>query len=606
MPDIIRLLPDAVANQIAAGEVIQRPGSVIKELLENAIDAGASDIQVFVKDAGRTLMKIVDNGCGMSTVDARMSFEKHATSKIQGASDLFQIQTKGFRGEAMPSIAAIAHVELKTRLAEEELGTHLVIEGSEVKLHESCQCQTGTSISVKNLFFNVPARRHFLKSDAVETRHIIDEFERVALAHPEVSFMLNHNNSELFTLSEGSLRHRIIQVLGKKYQERLVPVDEDIEIVNIQGFIGKPEFARKTRGEQFFFVNKRYIKSQYLNHALTSAFESLLPPGHHPLYFLYLDIKPEDIDINVHPAKTEIKFKDERAIYSVIHSSVKKSLGRFNITPSLDFEQEVSISIGPPRAGVGFKEPQIRVNPDYNPFQTTEQPKSLVGRFERDPLSTKGWQSLFEIAETHTARSAPEQVSSGIEQGQGPRALFQLHNRFIVSQIKSGMIVVNQNKAHIRVLYERYLTYLSRNCGCTQQLLFPQTIAFSESDFVLLNDRLEDIRSLGFDFEEFGPRTLKINGLPAESRTSDVQQIFDEFVDMVRNAADELVSQPQKQMALALARSLAIKPGTVLKKEEMSQLLDELFGCEVPNYCPTGNPTIATFTLDELNERFIR
>lgn len=602
MSDIIRLLSDRVANQIAAGEVIQRPASVVKELVENAIDAGCQAVQVIIKDAGKTLIQIVDDGCGMSDTDARMAFEKHATSKIRSADDLFNIRTKGFRGEALASIGAVAQVELKTKLAEDTVGTKIEIAGSTIKSQEACQCPTGTAFQVKNLFFNVPARREFLKSDAVEFRHIIDEFQRVAFTHPDVAFSLFHNGNEIFNLPATPLRQRIVRLLGPRYDQRLVPMEESTDIVQLEGFIGKPEYAKKSRGEQFFFVNDRFIRNHYLHHAVTGAFEELLPKGFHPLYLIYMTIDPSEIDVNIHPTKTEIKFKDERSVYAIINSAVKQSLGKFNITPSIDFNTEVSINVAPLTSSQEVRQPNVKVNPEYNPFVEKEQKKGLAGRFGQENSAPDNWQEVFEVTKQV---EIPQEIESRPEPIIDPSfPVFQIAGKYIASRIKSGLIVVNQQLAHERILYEKHLMYLSRNCGCTQQLLFPQTLDLSPSDFEIVKSREDDIRALGFDFEEFGKSTYKFAGLPAESRSSNVDQVFDSFLDQIKNHTDKLQSEPQRQLALALARSLSISEGTSLSHAEMRQLLDELFGCEVPNYSPGGAPTVATFTHKDLEEQF--
>ncbi|HTD42504.1 MAG TPA: DNA mismatch repair endonuclease MutL, partial [Mucilaginibacter sp.] len=478
MPDIIQLLPDSVANQIAAGEVVQRPASAVKELIENAIDAGADKIQLILRDAGKSLIQVIDNGCGMSLTDARMSFERHATSKIRKAEDLFAIRTMGFRGEAMASIAAIAQVELKTRRHEDELGTCILIEGSEVMSQQACSANTGTSISVRNLFYNTPARRNFLKSDPVEMRHIIDEFQRVVLANPGIFFTMHHNGQEVYHLPANSLKQRIVHLFGNSYNQRLVPVEEDTSIIKLHGYVGKPEFARKTRGEQFFFVNNRFIKDAYLNHAVLTAFEELLPDESYPLYVLFIDIDPSKIDINVHPTKTEIKYQDEKSIYAIIRSAVKRSLGKYNITPTLDFDQENSIGhLITEKPMEQIVQPTISFNPDFNPF-AKEVPKAERGttysrdtsEYQRTPIP-QNWDTLYEISkressvqqEMHGEVTIPvqeQEVSKSSE-----RQLFQIHNRYILSQIKSGFMLINQQAAHERILYERFLHQLDNHSG---------------------------------------------------------------------------------------------------------------------------------------------
>ncbi|MCB0761372.1 MAG: DNA mismatch repair endonuclease MutL [Flavobacteriales bacterium] len=609
MSDIIQLLPDAVANQIAAGEVIQRPASVVKELVENAIDAGSTEIKLIVKDSGKTLIQVVDNGCGMSEMDARMSFQKHATSKIRLAEDLFALRTKGFRGEALASIAAVAQVELKTRLAHEDLGTHIAIENSDVSYQEPCQTHTGSSFIVKNLFFNVPARRQFLKSEAVELRHIIDEFERVALVHEEVAFQLIHNGNELFNLPPASSRQRIVGVFGAKFNQRLVPVEEHTDIVGITGFVGKPEFARKTRGEQFFFVNKRYIKSSYLNHAITTAFDELLPKGMHPFFVLFLELEPDTIDVNVHPTKTEIKFRDERAIYAMIHAAVRRSLGRYNVAPTLDFDQEMSIKIDPIDPSRPVTMPSIKVNPDFNPFTRSSaggsSGGSSMGGGGYKPDSLSRWQSLYEVVATPQEPTRASALFNGTEEENHERKpLFQMQNRFVVTPIKSGLMLIDQQLAHERILYERYLSYLESSQGPSQQLLFPETVEMSRADYHLISERLSDIRRLGFDVEDFGGTTFKVNGIPVDSTEDNAEVLLDGLVDQIRQADAGLSLEPRQLLALGMARTSGMKKGKKLNDEEMHHLVDELFACEVPYFSPGGNATIATFTLEEIITKF--
>src|ERR1700749_4726625 len=465
MPDIIQLLPDAVANQIAAGEVVKRPASAVKELVENALDSGADRIQLILKDGGKALIQVIDNGCGMSGTDARMSFERHATSKIRKAEDLFAIRTMGFRGEGLASIAASAQVELKTRRHEDELGSCIIIEGSEVLSQQACSAPVGTSICVKNLFFNTPARRNFLKSNPVEMRHIIDEFQRIALANPQVFFTLHHDGQEVYHLPASMLKQRIVHLFGNNYNQRLVPVEEDTTIIKLHGYVGKPEFARKTRGEQFFFVNNRYIRDAYLNHAVLTAFEELLPDEAYPLYVLFIEIDPSKIDINVHPTKTEIKYQDEKAIYAIIRSAVKRALGKYNITPTLDFDQENSIGhLITAKPLEQIVQPTIAFNPDFNPFATEvkkadREPsfRHSAGEHQSTPIP-QNWDTLYEISkreeqaqqEIHTESTISvqeQEVSKSSE-----RQLFQIHGKYILSQIKSGFMLINQQSAHERIL----------------------------------------------------------------------------------------------------------------------------------------------------------
>lgn len=614
MSDIIQLLPDSVANQIAAGEVVQRPASAVKELIENSIDAGADKIQLIVKEAGKSLIQIIDNGCGMSVTDARMCFERHATSKIRKAEDLFAIRTMGFRGEAMASIAAIAQVELKTRRIEDELGTCIFIEGSEVISQEACSANPGTSISIKNLFYNTPARRNFLKSNAVEMRYIIDELQRIALANPQVFFTLHHNGQEVYHLPATTLKQRIIHLFGNNYNERLVPVEEDTTVVKLQGFVGKPEFAKRTRGEQFFFVNHRFIKDAYLNHAVLMAFKELLPEDTFPLYVLFIEIDPAKIDINVHPTKTEIKYQDEQTIYAIIRSAVKRSLGRYNITPSLDFDQENSIehlvTLKPLEEIVA---PTISFNPDFNPFNTYNDREAPALRSSGDYRSSpipKNWDTLYEISkrESSIQQEMHEEKTIAVDEHEvnkpSERQLFQIQNRFILSQIKSGFMLIHQQAAHERILYERFLQQLQNHSGISQQSLFPQSVTLNSSDFELLKELLPDIRALGFDIREFGKNTVVIEGIPADLNNALEHEILEQLLEGFKNNQSILKLDKRDSLARSLARNAATKAGVKMSLEEMNILIDQLFACQMPNLALNGKLVITTFTLNELLERF--
>jgi DNA mismatch repair protein MutL len=616
MADIIQLLPDSVANQIAAGEVVQRPASAVKELVENAIDAGADKIQLILKDAGKSMIQVIDNGCGMSITDARMSFERHATSKIRKAEDLFAIRTMGFRGEAMASIAAIAQVELKTRRHEDELGSCIFIEGSEVLSQEACSANPGTSISVKNLFYNTPARRNFLKSNPVEMRHIIDEFQRLALPHPQVFFTLHHDGQEVYHLPATMLKQRIIHLFGRDYNERLVPVDEDTSVIKLHGFVGKPEFARKTRGEQFFFVNNRFIKDAYLNHAVLMAFKELLPEDTYPLYVLFIDIDPAKIDINVHPTKTEIKYQDEQTIYVIVRSAVKRSLGRYNITPSLDFEQDNSIGqLVTPKPLEEIVAPGISFNPDFNPFNTDKKIEREIpflrtsGEYRSSPIP-QNWDTLYAISKKEaTLQHEIHEEKSIVADDQdiskpGERQLFQLHNRFILSPIKSGFMVINQQAAHERILYERFLQQLQNHSGLSQQSLFPQSVTLNSSDFELLKELLPDIRALGFDIREFGKNTVVVEGIPADLNNIGEHELLEQLLESYKNNQAILKLDKRDSLARSLARNAATKAGTKMSLEEMNLLIDQLFACQMPNLALNGKLVITTFTLNELLERF--
>lgn len=617
MPDIIKLLPDSVANQIAAGEVVQRPASAVKELLENALDAGADKIQLIIKDAGKSLIQVIDNGCGMSATDARMCFERHATSKINKAEDLFAIRTMGFRGEAMASIAAIAQVELKTKRHEDELGTLIQIEASEVVNQEPCATNPGTSISVKNLFYNIPARRNFLKSNPVEMRHIIDEFQRVALAHPEIYFTLHHDGQEVYHLPATQLKQRIVHLLGNNYNERLVPVDEQTSIIQVKGFIGKPAFAKKTRGDQFFFVNNRFIKDGYLNHAVMIAYEQLLPDDCFPLYVLFIEIDPSKIDINVHPTKTEIKYQDEKAIYAIIRSAVKRSLGRYNITPTLDFNQETAFQgMITDKPFDEITPPTIHFNPDFNPFKEEQKSTSREIPFLRDMDTKKGipsnWDTLYEIAQQKESEQqvfnlpSSKTVHTGDQiESLGSRQVFQLHQRYIITQIKSGLMLVDQQAAHERILYERFLVQLEQNKGLSQQSLFPQTVTLNTTDFALANELLPDFHALGFQIRAFGKNTLVIEGVPADiPENNDLAAMLEELIEGFKNNHTILKLDKRDNLARTLAKNSAIKAGTTLETEEMNDLIDQLFACQMPNTSINGKQIIVKITLEELAERF--
>ncbi|MFW5760547.1 MAG: DNA mismatch repair endonuclease MutL, partial [Cyclobacteriaceae bacterium] len=543
MSDIIQLLPDSIANQIAAGEVIQRPASVVKELLENSIDAGSNNITLIVKEAGKVLVQVIDDGAGMSNTDARMCFERHATSKIRAAEDLFRIRTKGFRGEAMASIAAVAQVEMKTRQADEELGTLIQVEASVVKKHEPEACPPGSSICVKNLFFNIPARRNFLKSNPVEMKHIIDEFQRVALAHPDVCFSLFQNDLEVYNLKSGKLSHRIVGLFGKNYQKQLTPCQEETSLMSIEGYLGKPEFAKKTRGEQYFFVNKRFIKSNYLHHAVKTAFVGLIPEDTHPFYVLFIEIDPRHIDVNVHPTKTEIKFDDERTVYGLMKAAVKQSLGFHNITPSLNFDHDTNVELKMDRNEL--------LSNDFSTQKEYQREKQYVSFDNVKSGNQQHWEQLFSGLERDmheqedkvvTFSSAANNLSSkNISPGDTKSKLsFQLHNMYIVSQVKSGMLMIDQQAAHERIMYEKYRRSINQSGIASQQLLFPQTIELNPADFELVMELTEEIKSLGFNFEPFGKNSLIIRGIPADLSDSNEKAVFEGLLEQYKFNKSEL------------------------------------------------------------------
>ena len=613
MHDIIQLLPDSVANQIAAGEVVQRPSSAVKELVENAIDSGADRIQLIIKDSGKSLIQVIDNGCGMSLTDARMCFERHATSKIHKAEDLFAIRTMGFRGEAMASIAAIAQVELKTRRHEDELGTLISIEGSEFLGQEPVSSPSGTSISVKNLFYNTPARRNFLKGNSIEMRHIIDEFQRVALAWPTIFFSLINDGSELFHLPQGSLKQRIIHLFGNSYNQKLVPIEENTNIIGLKGYIGKPEFAKKTRGEQFFFVNNRFIKDPYLNHAVLKAYEEILPEDSYPLYVLFIEIDPAKIDINVHPTKTEIKYQDDRSIYAIVRSAVKRSLGQYNITPTLDFNQETAFStLISDKDMTDIVQPSIKFNPDYNPFNTEGNNASgsyFFRSFDKKPAETsRNWGSLYEIVSNSSNEQAQIDLSDHTNLPNariGERQVFQLHGRFLVSQIKSGLLLIDQRAAHERVLYERFLQQLENQQGASQQTLFPKAVSLNAADFELLKEILPDIRALGFQIREFGKNSVVVEGIPADIGIAvNETEMLELLIESFKKSPAALKLNKRDNLARTLARNSAIKSGTILSTGEMNDLVDQLFACQSPAISLLGKPIIITLSLEELIQKF--
>ena len=619
MSSIIQLLPDHVANQIAAGEVVQRPASVVKELMENSIDAKATDIKLVIKDAGKTLIQVIDNGAGMGITDARLCFERHATSKIRHAEDLFDLHTKGFRGEALASIAAIAHVELKTKQEQEELGTHIIIEGSKFVSQEVAVLPKGTSFLVKNLFFNIPARRNFLKSDSVEMRHIVDEFQRVALAHPNIYFTLIHNGSEVFNLPASNYRQRIVNILGGKTNEKLVPVTEETEIVKISGFIGKPEFAKKNRGEQFFFVNNRFIKSGYLHHAIMSAYEGLLKEGNQPSYFLYLEVPPHTIDINIHPTKTEIKFDDEQSLYAILRASVKHSLGQFNVAPVLDFERDPNLDTPYDYKDKDSSTPLIQVDANFNPFATETKLKSSGSSVSYSSKSnhfskkeSTSWESLYVDLKTDTEEIASisfesEEVTGSLfdeNEVEKTTTTYQIHKKYIVSSIKSGMLVVDQNKAHQRVLYEKFLENITVQSASSQQLLFPLHLYFSTEEIEFIKELQPSLENTGFQFDDVNADSIQISGIPVNVQESEVSIVLEELISNLQNEIPENSFSLNDGIAKTMSKSLAIKTGTSLTVKEQENLVNSLFACKDPNVSPFNKPTFITLSVEDLDKRF--
>lgn len=623
MSSIIQLLPDHVANQIAAGEVVQRPASVVKELLENAVDAGATEVKLIVKDAGKTLVQVIDNGKGMSVTDSRLCFERHATSKIRNAEDLFSLHTKGFRGEALASIAAIAHVELKTKQDQDELGTHLIIEGSKFISQDVAVLPRGTSFSIKNLFFNIPARRNFLKSDTVEFRHIIDEFERVALAHANIGFILYHNGSEMFNLPASNQRQRIVNVFGGRTNEKLVPVTETTEIVTIQGFVCKPEFAKKNRGEQFFFVNDRFIKSGYLHHAVTAAYEGLLKDGAQPGYFLYLEVPPHTIDINIHPTKTEIKFDDEHALYAILRSAIKHSLGQFNVAPVLDFDRDSNLDTPYTYEKREAVMPTVVVDRNFNPFSeekpsrgTSDSSRGFSSppsfRKEKTPVWESMYTGLTEATEDITSGAEmnfeTEEVTGSLfndhEVEHAVQKTYQIHKKYIVSPIKSGLVIIDQKRAHQRILYEQFLTNITVHHAASQQLLFPLMLYYNKSELDLVEEMRGALENTGFVFAEFNHDHIVVSGLPVNVAESEVSILLEELInDLQQEVPDSSFSQTDS-IAKSMARSLAIKTGIIMTEKEQENMVNSLFACKEPGVSPFNKPTFITVSVEDLDKRF--
>ncbi len=615
MSSIIQLLPDHVANQIAAGEVVQRPASVVKELLENAVDANATDIKLIVKDAGKSLIQVIDNGKGMSVTDARLCFERHATSKIRLAEDLFAIHTKGFRGEALASIAAIAHVEMKTKQDQEELGVHIIIEGSKFVSQEPAVLPKGTSFAIKNLFFNIPARRNFLKSETVEYRHIIDEFQRVAMAHPNIHFTLYHNGSEMFNLPISNFRQRIVNIFTGKTNEKLVPVKEETEIVNLHGFIGKPEFAKKNRGEQFFFVNDRFIKSGYLHHAVMAAFEGLLKDGAQPSYFLYLEVPPHTIDINIHPTKTEIKFDDEHALYAILRSAIKHSLGQFNVAPVLDFDRDPNLDTPYEYQNKSAEYPTIQVDRAYNPFADEKPNKNFSSSTPtyRKAEAMPSWESLYVGLKQNTTDIAEltfenEAVTSSLfeenEIEQEVKRTYQIHKKYIVSPIKSGMVIINQKRAHERVLYEDFLVSMTVHKASSQQLLFPLQLYFTAAEMHLIQELHAALENTGFVFEELNQDNVIISGLPVNMSEREIALVLEDLLSDLQDGIPDSSFCQNDTIAKSMARSLAVKTGAYLTEKEQENLVHNLFACKEPNMSPFQKPTFITMSVEDLDKKF--
>ncbi len=591
MADIIQLLPESIANQIAAGEVIQRPASVIKELLENSIDAGSTEIEIILKDSGKSLIQVVDNGKGMSETDARLSFERHATSKIREAADLFKINTMGFRGEALASIASIAHVELKTRTADKEVGTRIVINGSQIETQEICQTPKGSSIAVKNLFFNVPARRNFLKTDATELSKILEEFKRIALIKPEIFFKVYHNGTELYYLPTSNIRQRVVSIFGKKYNEKLLPVQEETDAFSVQGFVGQADSAKKSRGEQYLFVNERFIKSNYLNHAIRLAYGDLLTKDVHPFYVLNLNIDPSQIDINVHPTKHEIKFQEERIVYNFLNVAIKHALGKYSLRPMIDFEAERQ-----------FEHVQSSIGRDI-----PSREYSKAGKQEIDK-----WSSLYDEIKENQISKTDDTIyrSAATEEGSLHSSLdkikskpFQIHNNYIVHQIKSGFVLIHQCYAHERILYEKYKNCLSEGQGSSQKLLFPITLNYTPERYTLLINMVDELNHIGYDIENFGDNSIIVHATPAELEENSTEDTLDKFLEAYESNIEFQLGIAEN-LARSLAKSTSIKKGKRLTEEEMQSIIDQLFACQNPYVNSEGKKSIVTYELSEIENLF--
>ena len=620
MSDIIQLLPDSVANQIAAGEVIQRPASVVKELVENAIDAGARNINVIIVDAGRTSIQVIDDGKGMSETDARLSFERHATSKIRKADDLFSLHTMGFRGEALASIAAVAQIDLKTRMEGEDLGTQLTISGSRFVGQEPCACPVGSNFTVENLFFNVPARRKFLKSNTTELNNIITAFERIVLVYPQISFTLHSNGTELFNLRSCSYRQRIVEVFGKRLNQDLLPIGVDTSLCRIHGFVGKPESARKKVLQQYFFVNERYMKHAYFHKAVMTAFDRLIPQGEQIPYFLYFEVPAENIDVNIHPTKTEIKFENEQAIWQILLASVKEAVGKFNDVPSIDFDTEGKPDIPVFNPNGSTSAPKISFNPQYNPFKQSSQPQRTT--------NTEGWESLYAGLDTNTEtpqtdlfgqEDTPignvdngETIISSVATAPDATAMiedkspthYQYKGSYIMTAVKSGLMIINQHRAHVRILYEAYLRQLSEHKVHSQKVLFPEMVQFSVSDSVILDHILPEMTEMGFQLDNLGGGSYAVNGVPAGIEGLNAVTLITDMVAAAIESGTHVKEEIDHVLALSLARNAAIPQGQVLSNSEMESIVNELFACSNVNYTPSGTPIIAIMQQHDIEHLF--
>ena len=598
MDNLIKILPEHVANQIAAGEVVQRPSSVVKELLENSIDSGAKKISLLIKESGRILIQVVDNGCGMSEKDALICFQRHSTSKITSAADLFNLSTKGFRGEALASIAAISHTELITKTKSSEIGTFIRIEGNKIIQNKSIVSNEGSSISVKNLFYNVPARRNFLKSDNVEVRHIINEFHRVALAHPEIHFEFDNNDNQLFSLPISNIRQRIVNIFGSKSNEKLVPVNETTEVLKLSGFIFKPEFSKKSRGEQFFFVNNRFIKSPYLNHAVNSAFEGLINSGYNASYFLFLDVDPKRIDINIHPTKTEIKFDDDHTIYAILRSAIKHSLGQFNISPILDFDRDKNLDIPYKYASMSSTNNiEVEVNHNFNPFDKNQNELNF-----KDLNQSKDNQQL-EYSAFQGDLNSQLDLDSNLNH-ESTSSVFQLKNKYLVNKIKSGLVIINQNRAHQRILYENFLKYITVQGNDSQKLIYPVDVQLSIKEIAIIENFKTQLNNSGFLFDTVNNDTLSFSSLPSSIEKDDLESVIRSLLDNITNEIPDDNFSQTDMISKSLAKSMAIKNGQNLNANEMDFIVNGLFACKEPNISPFNKRTYITLTKEDLDNKF--
>ncbi|MBQ4519140.1 MAG: DNA mismatch repair endonuclease MutL [Bacteroidaceae bacterium] len=619
MSDVIHLLPDSVANQIAAGEVIQRPASVIKELVENSIDAGARQIEILVMDAGKTSIQVIDDGKGMSETDARLAFERHATSKIREASDLFALTTMGFRGEALASIAAVAQVELRTRRKEDELGTCIAISGSKVESQEAVACAHGSNFSVKNLFFNVPARRKFLKSNQTELSNILTEIDRIVLVHPDISFVVSHNGNELYRLPATSLRMRLMNVFGKKLNEQLLAVEVDTTLVKVSGYVAKPESSRKKGAHQYFFVNGRYMRHPYFHKAVMEPYERLIPVGEQVSYFIYMEVDPANIDVNIHPTKTEIKFENEQAIWQILAAAVKEALGKFNEVPSIDFDTEGMPDI-PSFEGVAQLEPpKVNYNPDYNPFKTSSSERNYSrpsidweyaykglekesGLYRESRIGQEALNMDRTEAEELFPISPSEKDHRDMAFASG--AHYQFKGQYILASVKSGLMIVNQHRAHVRILYDRYMAQIEGQKGVSQGLLFPEILQLTQAECVMLESLQDDMAAVGFELTNIGGGSYSINGIPAGTEGLHAADLVRRMLDAARGKGSDVKSEVRSIMALSLAKSAAMVAGQVLNADEMNEMVTSLFTCSVPNYTPDGKKVIHIIPLEEVERNF--